>query len=59
MLLRYRQFILIVTAVDMEGYDKFTREAFFDNANIKSFQTNVVMDPVKVGLTIPIDDYQE
>ena len=52
-------FILIVTAVDMEGYDKFTREAFFDNANIKSFQTNVVMDPVKVGLTIPIDDYQE
>ena len=49
-------FILIVTAVDMEGYDNFTREAFFDNANIKSFQTNVVMDPVKVGLTIPIDD---
>lgn len=49
-------FILIVTAADMEGYDKFTREAFFDNANIKSFQTNVVMDNVKVGLTIPIDD---
>ncbi|PSU48840.1 ArsR family transcriptional regulator [Photobacterium frigidiphilum] len=52
-------FILIVTAVDMEGYDNFTREAFFDNANIKSFQTNVVMDPVKVGLTIPIDDQQD
>ncbi|MHA2877009.1 Lrp/AsnC family transcriptional regulator [Vibrio campbellii] len=50
-------FILIVTAADMEGYDKFTREAFFDNANIKSFQTNVVMDNVKVGLTIPIDDH--
>jgi len=49
-------FILIVTAADMEGYDKFTREAFFDNANIKSFQTNVVMDNVKVGLTIPIYD---
>ncbi|CAE6939283.1 helix_turn_helix ASNC type [Vibrio sp. B1FIG11] len=49
-------FILIVTSADMEGYDKFTREAFFDNANIKSFQTNVVMDNVKVGLTIPIDD---
>ena len=41
-------FILIVTAADMEGYDNFTREAFFDNANIKSFQTNVVMD---AGLT--------
>ncbi|MFY2508485.1 Lrp/AsnC family transcriptional regulator [Vibrio pectenicida] len=49
-------FILIVTAADMEGYDNFTREAFFDNANIKSFQTNVVMDNVKVGLTIPLDD---
>lgn len=48
-------FILIVTAADMEGYDNFTREAFFDNANIKSFQTNVVMDNVKTGMTIPID----
>ncbi|NOH62697.1 Lrp/AsnC family transcriptional regulator [Vibrio sp. RE88] len=48
-------FILIVTAADMEGYDNFTREAFFDNANIKSFQTNVVMDNVKTGMTIPIE----
>ena len=52
-------FIMIVTAADMEGYDNFTREAFFDNANIKSFQTNVVMDNVKVGLTIPIDDQRD
>ncbi|WP_061038572.1 Lrp/AsnC family transcriptional regulator [Vibrio coralliirubri] len=52
-------FILIVTAADMEGYDNFTREAFFDNANIKSFQTNVVMDNVKVGLTIPIDEQRD
>ncbi|AIW21471.1 MULTISPECIES: Lrp/AsnC family transcriptional regulator [Vibrio] len=52
-------FILIVTAADMEGYDNFTREAFFDNANIKSFQTNVVMDNVKTGMTIPIDTSNE
>ncbi|MDD1792828.1 Lrp/AsnC family transcriptional regulator [Enterovibrio makurazakiensis] len=52
-------FILIVTAADMAGYDTFTREAFFDNANIKSFQTNVVMDPVKVGLSVPIDEHAE
>ncbi|MEZ9445859.1 hypothetical protein AB4184_00085 [Vibrio splendidus] len=50
---------MIVTAADMEGYDNFTREAFFDNANIKSFQTNVVMDNVKVGLTIPIDEQRD
>lgn len=52
-------FILIVTAADMEGYDNFTREAFFDNANIKSFQTNVVMDNVKTGMTIPIETSNE
>lgn len=52
-------FILIVTAVDMEGYDRFTREAFFDNANVRSFQTNVVMDSVKVGLSVPMGEEQE
>tara|TARA_R110001583_G_scaffold145931_2_gene297978 strand:+ start:146 stop:643 length:498 start_codon:yes stop_codon:yes gene_type:complete len=46
-------FILIVTAVDMEDYERFTRDAFFDNANVRSFQTNVVMDRVKVGLSVP------
>ncbi len=45
-------FILIVTACDMDEYEIFTRETFFDNANIKSFQTNVVMDRVKVGLSV-------
>ncbi|OMH27170.1 ArsR family transcriptional regulator [Motiliproteus sp. MSK22-1] len=49
-------FILIVTAVDMEGYDRFTRESFFDNTNIRSFQTNVVMDAVKVGLSVPVEE---
>ncbi|RXJ70858.1 ArsR family transcriptional regulator [Veronia nyctiphanis] len=52
-------FILIVTARDMEGYDTFTRETFFDNANIKSFQTNVVMDAVKVGLALDIEEDAE
>lgn len=52
-------FILIVTAVDMAGYDRFTREAFFDNANVRSFQTNVVMDAVKVGLSVPVGEERE
>ncbi|MCL1124276.1 Lrp/AsnC family transcriptional regulator [Shewanella surugensis] len=47
-------FILIVTAMDMTDYEDFTREAFFDNDNVRSFTTNVVMDPTKVGLSIPI-----
>ncbi|WP_116474719.1 Lrp/AsnC family transcriptional regulator [Zobellella maritima] len=49
-------FILVVTAADMEEYEQFTRDMFFDNTNVRSFQTHVVMDPVKVGLTVPVDD---
>jgi len=51
-------FIIVVTAFDMEDYEQFTRDAFFDNANIRSFQTHVVMDAVKVGLTLPVDEKQ-
>jgi len=47
-------FILLITARDMEDYDRFTRAAFFDNPNIRNFQTNVVMDSVKVGLSVPV-----
>lgn len=49
-------FILLVTASDMESFDRFTREAFFGNSNVRSFQTHVVMDRVKVGLTVPLDE---
>ncbi|MGY8871248.1 MAG: Lrp/AsnC family transcriptional regulator [Pseudomonadales bacterium] len=47
-------FILVVTATDMEDYEAFTREVFFDNRNIRNFLTNVVMDSVKVGLSVPV-----
>jgi len=47
-------FILVVTARDMEDYETFTREIFFDNSNVRSFQTSVVMDNIKVGLSIPV-----
>jgi len=48
-------FILIVTAKSMKDYEDFTNEVFFNNPNIRNFQTNVVMDPVKIGLTVPIN----
>ncbi len=47
-------FILVVTAKDMADYEGFTREVFFENLNIRHFETNVVMDPVKVGLSVPV-----
>ena len=48
-------FIVILTAKDMKDYEEFTREYFFQNSNIQRFRTNVVMDNVKVSLSIPIE----
>ncbi|TVT55969.1 MAG: Lrp/AsnC family transcriptional regulator [Azoarcus sp. PHD] len=47
-------FILVVTAADMNDYERFTRTAFFENSNVRSFQTNVVMSSVKVSLCLPV-----
>ncbi|ODS25071.1 ArsR family transcriptional regulator [Candidatus Endobugula sertula] len=47
-------FILVVTALNMEGYEAFTREVFFANQNIRNFSTHVVMDSVKTGLFVPV-----
>lgn len=48
-------FILIVTAKSMSDYEDFSRRCFFDNPNVRRFQTLVVMDRVKFGLAVPID----
>ena len=48
-------FILVVTARDMEDYEAFTRKFFYENADIKGFKTMVVMDRVKAGFGLPID----
>jgi Lrp/AsnC family leucine-responsive transcriptional regulator len=47
-------FVLYVTARDMEDYEKFTRRFFYENPDIKGFKTLVVMDRVKVGFSLPI-----
>ena len=47
-------FMLIITAKDMQDYEAFTRKVFFANRNIRSFMTNVVMDSVKTGLAVPV-----
>lgn len=48
-------FVLIVTAKDMEDYEQFTRRFFYENADIKGFKTMVVMDRVKAGFAVPIE----
>lgn len=47
-------FILILTAKDMKDYEEFTRRIFFNNPDIQQFITNVVIDHVKVSLSVPI-----
>ncbi len=47
-------FVLIIKVHDMEEYERFTKEAFFDNSNIRRFRTSVVMSEVKAGLGIPV-----
>lgn len=47
-------FVLVVTAESIRAYEALTQRLFFDNQNVKRFRTLVVMDRVKVGLSIPI-----
>ena len=47
-------FILVITVPAMSAYEALTRRLFFENSNVKRFRTLVVMDCVKVGLSIPI-----
>jgi Lrp/AsnC family transcriptional regulator, leucine-responsive regulatory protein len=49
----HADFILIVLAKDMPSYEIFTRRVFTENPNIRRFHTNVVVDRVKVGLSVP------
>ncbi|MBY2918511.1 Lrp/AsnC family transcriptional regulator [Rhizobium leguminosarum] len=49
-------FLLVVTAKDMEDYEQFTRRFFYENNDIKGFKTMVVMDRVKAGFAFPIED---
>jgi len=48
-------FVVILTSKSMEAYDAFVERFFFENRNVKRFETYVVMDRVKVGFDLPIN----
>ena len=48
-------FVLLVVSRSLADYEEFTREFFWENPNIKSFKTMVVMDTIKMGFELPID----
>lgn len=47
-------FILIVTAKDMEDFDEFTQRMFFADSNVLHFKTSVVMERTKVSLALSL-----
>lgn len=46
-------FMLVVSARDMADYEAFTRDFFYNNADIKGFKTTVVMDRIKASFSLP------
>lgn len=47
-------FVLVVIAKDMAQFEAFTRRVFFNNPNVRRFETSIVTERVKAGLALPI-----
>ncbi len=47
-------FILVVLAKNMEDFDQFTQQIFFNDSNVRRYNTSVVMDRTKVSLEVPL-----
>jgi Lrp/AsnC family leucine-responsive transcriptional regulator len=47
-------FVLIVTAKDMDNFEEFTQLFFFGDSAVRHFKTSVVMGRTKVSLALPL-----
>jgi Lrp/AsnC family leucine-responsive transcriptional regulator len=45
-------FVIIVSVRDMDDYEAFTRQLFFENRNVKRFETLVVMSRSKFEVSV-------
>ncbi|MGY3078154.1 Lrp/AsnC family leucine-responsive transcriptional regulator [Bradyrhizobium sp. LM6.10] len=50
-------FVLLVTANDIESYEDFTKRLVGEHPNIKRLETMIVLDRVKAGFTLPIASF--
>lgn len=48
-------YVLVVTARDVDAYDALMQRLVAANANVKRFRTRVALDTVKRGLAVPVD----
>lgn len=49
-------FMLLVVSRTLADYEEFTRKFFWEKSDIKSFKTMIVMESVKFGLELPLDE---
>ncbi len=49
-------FVLIINVESMEAYGEFARHWFEANEHVVRYETQVVLDKVKVGLSLPISE---
>lgn len=48
-------YIVICTMKDMSEYEAFSQRMFVESPNVVSFETSVVIKPIKMGLQVPIE----
>ena len=48
-------FLLVVLSQSVESFKLLTHRLFFENPNVKRFRTSLVMDRIKVSLTVPLE----
>jgi Lrp/AsnC family leucine-responsive transcriptional regulator len=48
-------YVLVVTACDVEEYDALMQRLLADNANVRSFRTRVSLATLKRGLAVPTE----
>ena len=51
-----KDLVLVVTAPSMEAYGEFARARFELSQIVRRYETHVVLERVKVGLSLPIDE---
>lgn len=49
-------YIVHVSAKDMEEYERFVQSMLISNPHVTMTETNVVISPLKLGLSVPIDE---
>jgi Lrp/AsnC family transcriptional regulator, leucine-responsive regulatory protein len=47
-------FVLVIAIGSMEAYGSFARRWFEGNAHVLRYETSVVLDRVKIGLSVPV-----